>query len=84
MKNKDDDDKTDGIFQSILEKKFLEMNPEHEEAPADLKEEVFGTLNTLIMVGDLVDLFTLKFAQTELNFLDPTQSGEWEDQDSTE
>jgi hypothetical protein len=78
MKNEDFDDLFDGKLQSILEKKFLELNEGREPAPADLKEEVFETLNSLIMVGDLMDLFTVKFAQTEMNLFDPSLPPIWD------
>lgn len=35
-------------------------------APEELKEEVFGTLETLELVADIVDLFTVKFVQSNL------------------
>ncbi len=68
-------------LQSVLEKKFSQLNPENNLAPEDLKGEVFDTLNSMLLLGDLVDLFTVKFARTELNFLDPTIPGEWEEED---
>ena len=69
-------------LRSVLAEKFSQLKETDGEAPKELKEEVFSTLNSLIMVGDLVDLFTVKFAQTELSFLDPSLAGEWSDEET--
>lgn len=61
MKDKND-------LQISLEEKFKALLPE-DDAPAELKKEVFQTLDTLNLVGDIVDLFTDKFIQTEASFL---------------
>lgn len=79
----DNDDIEDVMLKTVLEQKFLEMNQGREIAPPDLKEEVFGTLNSLIMVGDLVDLFTVKFVKTELTILDPSIEEKWDDKEET-
>lgn len=39
------------------------------EPPAELKKEVFKTLSTLEFAADFVELFTTKFFQSELEFL---------------
>jgi hypothetical protein len=78
MKTEEFDDLFDGQLQTILEKKFHELNEGRAPAPADLKEEVFATLNSLILVGDLMDLFTVKFAQTEMNIVDPSIPSQWD------
>ena len=61
-----------------LEDKFRLLIPE-ENAPEDLKKEVFNTLDMLNLLGDIADLFTAKFTQTEAVFLDIIQ-----DSDNTE
>lgn len=52
-----------------IEQLFQKMLPA-EDAPVEVKEEVFNTLDTLNLVGDFVDLFTAKFTQAETEFLD--------------
>ncbi|MEM9820119.1 MAG: hypothetical protein AAF985_03575 [Bacteroidota bacterium] len=42
----------------------------NEEAPKELKKEVFNTLDTIQLFADIADLFTIKFTRTELDFLD--------------
>ena len=80
MNDKQYDDNVEGQeLKTVLEQKFRQLNEENESAPVELKQEVFNTLNSLIMVGDLVDLFTVKFAQTELSFLDPSITEDWEE-----
>ncbi len=71
MKNNSDPSEESRELTSILEQKFSEMNEGKAPAPPELKEDVFNTLNSLLMVGDLVDLFVVKFAHTELSFLEP-------------
>ncbi len=83
MKDNNDDYIEDSRLKTVLEQKFFEMNQDQELAPADLKQEVFSTLNSLIMVGDLVDLFTVKFAQTELTFLDPSIEEDWDNSEES-
>ncbi len=41
-----------------------------EEAPEGLKEEVFGTLDTIQLTADVFDLFTVKFGKTEGKFIE--------------
>lgn len=65
MKNEKSD------VQRHLEEKFREMLPK-EDAPEDLKKEVFQTLDTLNLIGDIADLFTAKFTKTEAAFFDLT------------
>lgn len=56
-------------LQLHLETMFQEMLPTN-DAPEDIKKDVFNTIDTLNLVGDFVDLFTTKFTQTETEFLD--------------
>lgn len=56
-------------IQQHLEEQFGQMRPTA-AVPKQLKEEVFNTLDTLHLVADMIDLFTVKFAQTESEFLD--------------
>ncbi len=56
-------------IRAALETRFQEFKRD-DEAPEDLKQEVFGTLATMQLVADIADLFTVKFSKTELDFLD--------------
>ncbi len=58
-----------GEVREILEDTFEQLKPTV-EVPSDIKKEVFSTLETLQFVADLSDLFTVKFVQTELDFLE--------------
>lgn len=44
-----------------------------DDAPEEIKEEVFNTIDTLTFLGDIADLFTAKFGQTESELLDLLQ-----------
>ena len=39
------------------------------EAPVDLKKEVFSTLDSFNLLGDILDLFTAKFGETEVKLM---------------
>lgn len=56
-------------LQKHLEEQFGQIRPQ-ESPPEDLKEEVFDTLDTLLFMADLADLFTVKFSRAEMEFLD--------------
>jgi len=57
--------------EEALSKRFEAMQV-NEEAPKELKKEVFSTLDTIQLFADIADLFTLKFSRTELDFIDLT------------
>lgn len=44
------------------------------KAPEELKKEVFKSLDTFTLFADLVDLFTGKYAATEISFLDTSKN----------
>lgn len=52
----------------VLEEKFKKLG-KAVKAPDDLKKEVFSTLDTLNLLADIADLFTGKFAMTEIEAL---------------
>lgn len=54
----------DNTIKMNLEDIFKQFIPD-ENAPEELKKEVFQTLDTLNLIGDLADLFTAKFSKTE-------------------
>lgn len=56
-------------LQRHLETLFEQMKPE-EDAPEDMKKEVFDTIETLEMVNDIADLFTGKFGASKADFID--------------
>lgn len=58
-----------------IEQLFQQMLPT-EDAPPAVKEEVFNTLDSLHLLGDVMDLFTAKFTQTETEFLDLLSDGD--------
>ncbi len=58
-----------------LHHQFAQLTSE-EPAPEALKEEVFDTLDTIHLLADVMDLFTVKFGNTEAEFLDLLDSDE--------
>ncbi|MCF8247239.1 MAG: hypothetical protein K9J37_14790 [Saprospiraceae bacterium] len=79
MKKEDDKYNQQGQeLRSHLKGAFQKMQPK-EAAPETLKKQVFGTLDTIQLVADMADLFTVKFTQTEsqlVELLDETQLDE--------
>jgi hypothetical protein len=73
MKNEKSD------IQKHLEEKFKALIPK-EDAPEELKKEVFKTLDTLNLIGDIADLFTDKFTKTEAAFFDLAEGEDDEDE----
>lgn len=71
MQNKEEENK----IRQNLEEQFKGLLPE-EDAPQELKEEVFNTIDTLSLIGDIVDLFTTKFSHAETAFLQIIQEDE--------
>lgn len=71
MKNKEETNK----IRQNLEAQFKGLLPK-DDAPQELKEEVFNTIDTLSLIGDIVDLFTTKFSHTETVFLQIIQEDE--------
>lgn len=55
-----------------LEEQFRKLLSK-DDAPEEIKEEVFNTIDTLTFLGDIADLFTAKFGQTESELLDLLQ-----------
>ena len=56
-------------LQEHLEHLFEQMLPE-ENAPEEVKNRVFDTIDTLVLVSDLAALFTVDFGQTEFELID--------------
>ncbi|GJM35374.1 MAG: hypothetical protein DHS20C18_43750 [Saprospiraceae bacterium] len=71
--------KNDNKIKANLEEQFKQLIPD-ENAPEELKKEVFNTIDTLNLLGDIADLFTSKFTQTKATFLDLTQNDDSEEQ----
>ncbi len=57
-------------MKTLLEDKFGQLLSKY-EVPEDLKGEVFNSLNSLVLLGDLTDLFTIKFAKTNFSAINP-------------
>lgn len=75
MQNKEETNK----IRQNLEAQFKSLLP-NDNAPQELKEEVFNTIDTLSLIGDIVDLFTTKFSDTETAFLQMIQEPESDDE----
>ena len=56
-------------LQKQLEKLFQEAEPDG-ALPESLKKEVFDTLDTIQLVADVADLFTVKFTKSESQLLE--------------
>jgi hypothetical protein len=52
----------------LLEEKF-QLLPNNDEAPEELKEEVFASLDAINFAAEFAGLFTVKFAQTGMALL---------------
>jgi hypothetical protein len=70
----------DNTIKMNLEDIFKQLIPD-ENAPEELKKEVFQTLDTLNLIGDLADLFTAKFSKTEAVLLGLFQDEEFLDEE---
>lgn len=67
---KNTDPKEHNPIRANLEKQFQQLAKNMEKAPENVKNDVFSTLDTLNLIADIADLFTVKFTQTESAFLD--------------
>ena len=74
MRSKQRFEEEDQEIKSLLEEKFGQILND-EEVPEDLKEEVFSSINSLVLLGDLTDLFTIKFAKTKFSAINPFGKG---------
>ena len=52
-----------------------------EPAPKELKGQVFQTLETMVLLADIFDLFTAKYTLSEMEFLDTIQDEPKENQE---
>lgn len=68
MKNKNIPDNKDKL-QIHLEEQFQNLKGKG-KLPEEVKKDVFNTLDTLNLIADITDLFTVKFTKTESEFLD--------------
>ncbi len=55
-----DENKKPGSLQDI----FQQMEPK-QDVPDDLKKQVFSTVESVSVLSDIIDLFTIKWMQTE-------------------
>jgi hypothetical protein len=67
-------------LQEHLEHLFEQMLPE-DNAPEEMKSRVFDTIDTLVLVGDLVSLFTVEFGQSEFELMDLVGKGKQSDKE---
>ncbi|MEM1217252.1 MAG: hypothetical protein AAGJ82_16265 [Bacteroidota bacterium] len=63
--------------EELLAARFRALLPD-EAAPDELQKEVFRTLDFLEMFGEIADLYTTKFGEAEMTFLDLLASDEEE------
>ena len=66
-------------MQLLLEARFQQLaedRRENNEMPAELRQEVFRTLDMIDVVGEVTDLFTGKFGETTAEFLDIIENPE--------
>lgn len=71
-------------MQLLLEARFQELaedRQERNEMPAELRQEVFRTLDVIDTFGEVADLFTGKFGETTAEFIDLIESPDPEDND---
>jgi hypothetical protein len=55
-----DENKKPGSLQDI----FQQMEPK-QDVPDDLRKQVFSTVESVSVLSDIIDLFTIKWIQTE-------------------
>lgn len=58
----------------VLRKKMQDLEQDLEQAPEDLKEDVFNALDKIQLFADILDLFTVKFSQAEVELFDTITS----------
>lgn len=70
----------------FFEKRFeqFEQAEEGSQAPSELKDEVFNSLDTLTLLGDIVGLFTSDFTFSEAILLNTALEGMEEDLEKEE
>ena len=86
MRHKDNKDREDeNPIRKNLEEQFGQLGS-NVTPPEDLEKEVFDTIDTLALFGDVLDLFTAKFTQSEAHLIDlisdPEDSQQSIDEDS--
>lgn len=70
-------------LENALAAKLQRLLPD-ENAPPEVKDEVFRTIELLDLVGSVADLFTAKFAATGTTFLDLSGDADLADFDTPE
>jgi len=65
----------------FLEEQFKEL-AKGTAAPSELQDEVFNTLDTLTLVGDVAELFTINFSMSEAIVIDTAIEGLKENPDT--
>ena len=53
-----------------LAQQFRKLGEKESSPPDDLQDEVFNSLDTLNLFGDFLDLFTAKFAATNIDMVE--------------
>ena len=74
MDDKQHDADQEFDLKEYLQIRFQEIQSQTDEpdmpAPDSLKKEVFATLDTIQLVADVTDLFTVKFTKAESQLID--------------
>lgn len=65
--------KKDSPLQAHL-KNVFQMEDTSVDLPADMKKQVFDSLDWLNLIGDVADLFTVKFTKSEAILFDAIDS----------
>ena len=58
---------------------FKKLGDKTTTPPEELKEEVFNSLDSLTLLGDFMDLFTSKFAATNMKIVEAISDEEKEE-----
>ena len=77
MKNNNENKNINGLHHN-LEKQFQNLKGKG-KLPEEVKKDVFNTLDTLNLIADITDLFTVKFTKTEGEFLNLLDENSKED-----
>ncbi len=68
--NEEPQGKDENSAEKNLTRHFKQLEAKNVSPPDELKDEVFNSLDTLNLVGDFLDLFTAKFAASNISILD--------------
>ena len=73
----------DNPIRDNLQNQFQQLGAKSTQ-PEELREEVFNTLDTLTLLGDVVDLFTTKFSASKIQLIDSVELPKIDDDEAEE